>query len=461
MKKLWQGLSAKSKQRLVLAGAILIVLGAITLVVYEPSKPELELATPQTQIKVLNTERLDDFTLASLSNTLDRQQEQLQAQQQQINQLLQQLKEQQRASLPPPSEPQTPNDLQLWQELWQELAELTPEEQCARYYEFIQTYPHLRNRDFERLIQFNYEQWQGGIKQENVFASQSFDPLKDFSLPEGDPYLETYDFESDYSLAPTYQSPSFTPEPQVPSLQIRSLETSELEASLINIPSGAVFTGTLVTGVDAPTTDGAKADPYPVLVRLDNLDFLPNSYQVDLESCFVLLSSYGDISSHRAFMRLQTLSCINQQGYILEGEIKGYAVGSDGKLGVAGRLVSKQGAVIAKSLAIGFLQGVSEAFASPNVIIPNYGTNPSLGDAGLGGSLQGTSRALDRIANFYLSLANKMFPLIEVQAGTKVDLIVTAPIALGVSERKIQAEPLGQSQSQPQKLNPQTWQSIE
>lgn len=234
------------------------------------------------------------------------------------------------------------------------------------------------------------------------------------------------------------------PAPAQP-LQIKSTASPKIPAVGINLPAGAVFTGNLVTGVDAATHDGAKQDPYPVLVKLANLDFLPNNFKSNLESCFLLLSSYGDLSSSRALMRTQSLSCINQAGYIIEGEIKGYAVGADGKLGLRGRLVSKQGSLIAKSLSAGLLQGLAEVLAKPNIYIGSRvstGTAGDVGDLLTQAGLSGVGKAVDRVANFYLTLANKMFPLVEVGAGANVDVVLTAPVQLSISERRVNAAPL-------------------
>ncbi|WP_407080696.1 TrbI/VirB10 family protein [Enterobacter hormaechei] len=52
--------------------------------------------------------------------------------------------------------------------------------------------------------------------------------------------------------------------------------------------------------------------------------------------------------------------------------------GEDGKAGVRGRVVSKQGQIIAKSLMAGFLGGVSEAFdVNPVPVNTNPGSNAS------------------------------------------------------------------------------------
>ncbi len=42
-----------------------------------------------------------------------------------------------------------------------------------------------------------------------------------------------------------------------------------------------------------------------------------------------------------------------------------------------------------------------------------------------GAAVKGASKALDRIAQFYIDMAEGIFPVIEVDAGRQVDIIVT------------------------------------
>jgi conjugal transfer pilus assembly protein TraB len=48
-------------------------------------------------------------------------------------------------------------------------------------------------------------------------------------------------------------------------------------------------------------------------------------------------------------------------------------------------------------------------------------------EAGFG---TGVGKALDRLAQYYITLAEKVFPVIEVDAGRTVDVVVTQGIAL-------------------------------
>lgn len=67
-----------------------------------------------------------------------------------------------------------------------------------------------------------------------------------------------------------------------------------------------------------------------------------------MRECFVLLAGYGDLSSERAYLRGETVSCVLLDGSVIETR-QGYAAGEDGKAGVRGRLVTKQGQFIARA----------------------------------------------------------------------------------------------------------------
>ncbi|MTH94799.1 TraB/VirB10 family protein, partial [Roseibium sp. RKSG952] len=107
------------------------------------------------------------------------------------------------------------------------------------------------------------------------------------------------------------------------------------------------------------------------------------------------------------------------------------AIGEDGKAGVRGRLVSKQGQIIAKSLMAGFLSGVSEAFKSdPIPVISTDATATAQfqsmlsGDLMANAAISGSSTALEKVAQYYIDMADGIFPVIEIDAGRQIDIIV-------------------------------------
>ena len=209
---------------------------------------------------------------------------------------------------------------------------------------------------------------------------------------------------------------------------------------LLRLPAGSILSGQLITGLDVPTGQGARREPYPVLVRIKASAILPNHYRTNVRECFVLASGYGDLSSERAYLRSETLSCIfKREGkeQVIERPLEGYLSGEDGKAGLRGRLVSKQGQIMAKAAMAGFLGGVSEAFDIKPVpvfsVVPGKnGEIQSPFQSGLKGSealqsslIKGSNKALEKLADFYMKLADQMVPVIEISAERKVDLILT------------------------------------
>jgi conjugal transfer pilus assembly protein TraB len=200
------------------------------------------------------------------------------------------------------------------------------------------------------------------------------------------------------------------------------------------VPTGSFFRAALLGGLDAPTGGQAQTNPHPVLMRAQDNAFLPNRYRFKVKECFVLGASYGDISAERAYIRLESLSCVRNDGKAIDVPVKGYVVGEDGKAGMRGRLVSKQGQVLANSLLAGIGAGIGQAFQQSATTIS---TNPlgSVGTVDPSKQLQagvgiGVGKALDRLSQYYITLAEKMFPIIEVDAGRTVDVVITKGFSL-------------------------------
>ena len=203
------------------------------------------------------------------------------------------------------------------------------------------------------------------------------------------------------------------------------------------IPSGSFMRVALMGGLDAPTGGQAQNNPWPILLRVQDNAFLPNRYRARVKECFMLGSGYGDISSERAYLRLESLSCVLNNGELVDATIKGYVVGEDGKAGLRGRLVSKQGQVLANALMTGIIAGIGQGFQQSAT---SYSTSAlgSVGTVEPGKQIQagigtGVGKALDRLSQYYITLAEKMFPIIEVDAGRVVDVVLTKGVALGMA----------------------------
>ena len=201
----------------------------------------------------------------------------------------------------------------------------------------------------------------------------------------------------------------------------------------IYIPAGSIMSGTLITGLDAPSSNQARRDPFPVLLRIKHDTILPNRFRMDFRECFLISGGYGDMSSERAYLRAELLSCVKTDGTVIETPVDGFAVGEDGKAGIRGRLVSKNGQLIANSLLAGFVTGISQAFVPQRVQSLNltnqsgvsapyqYPSPEMIAGQGIAGGVRGASQ---QIAMYYMDMARNIFPVVEIDAGRKIDFVL-------------------------------------
>jgi len=220
---------------------------------------------------------------------------------------------------------------------------------------------------------------------------------------------------------------------------------AKLKEITIRIPAGSFFRGILLNGVDAPVTMVAKKNPYPVLIKVKTEAWLPNEYRYDIKGCYIVAAAWGDMSSERAYFRTERFSCIKKDGGMIETTIDGSVTdGQDGKLGVFGKLVSKQGQMIARTILAEVIQGFGNAL-SPKQGVPvfnigessnsDYYTTPPIGKSFEYGLFTGTGEAMKKIANFYLKMAEQTFPVIEVQAGIPVEVFLLRGVTLTLKKK--------------------------
>lgn len=200
------------------------------------------------------------------------------------------------------------------------------------------------------------------------------------------------------------------------------------------LPSGTFIRAINLSGLDAPTGGQNQNDPHPVVFRLVDHAMLPNKFRANLKECRVTGNGYGDISSERAFIRLDRLSCIDENGGAIDVDIRGYVAGEDGKAGMRGRLVEKTGQILANALLVSVAGGIGQAFSadatttSTSALGSVSSVNP--GKEFQSGFGEGIKDSMDRLARYYIALAEKMFPIVEVDAGRTVDIVLTQGISI-------------------------------
>ncbi|KVN88927.1 TraB/VirB10 family protein [Burkholderia ubonensis] len=208
-----------------------------------------------------------------------------------------------------------------------------------------------------------------------------------------------------------------------------SAATSSSGQGLVNIlPAGSFFRVGMLNGVDAPTGGQAQSDPLSVDLHALEAANLPNRKRLDLRDCRVVAAAWGDLSSERMMGRTQTLSCI-LEGKSIEIPIKGKLIGEDGKEGVRGRLVSKQGQLLANAILSGTLGGIGQAFQQSATVTSIGGGGISqtvdsgqVGRAAIGG---GVGSGGQMMAQYYLKAADKLYPVIETDATRTIEVSIT------------------------------------
>ncbi len=195
--------------------------------------------------------------------------------------------------------------------------------------------------------------------------------------------------------------------------------------------------GTLLGGLDAPTGGQSQSNPHPVLIRLSDNSVLPNRFRGEYRDCFVIAAGYGDISSERAYLRTENLSCVRADGAALEVKIQGSVYGEDGKVGMRGRLVTKQGQMLANALLAGVVSGIGQGLATSSTTystsaLGTIASSSGGSEAYRAGVGSGVGKALDRLAQYYIKLAENTFPVIEVDAGREIDVVITKGVRIDV-----------------------------
>ncbi|AVQ00255.1 hypothetical protein C7S18_23450 (plasmid) [Ahniella affigens] len=196
------------------------------------------------------------------------------------------------------------------------------------------------------------------------------------------------------------------------------------------LPAGTLVTGKLLYGLDASTASAAIRNPQPVVVRIKHDAILPNRFRFDVRECFLTAAGYGDLSSERVMLRSENLSCVRQDGAVLDIKLEAIAVGEDGKVGLRGKLVSKQGRAIGLATLAGIAEGASQALGQGTTFV-----TPGSGDVLSQAGGRGLSSSLDRVAEFYIEKADQLSPILEVSSAREVTFALVTGAHLQMVER--------------------------
>jgi conjugal transfer pilus assembly protein TraB len=197
---------------------------------------------------------------------------------------------------------------------------------------------------------------------------------------------------------------------------------------------------TLLSGLDAPAVGKGEAHPVPVLLRVKAPAVLPNKVKANLRGCFVIAEGVGNLASERADLRLVSLSCIDKKGQaVIDQKIKGFVVDNDGKIGLRGRVVSKMGALLARSLISGIFSGLGQVLSTQRIYYyPLSGTETIKPEEALKTAFaSGLMQATANLQKFYLDLAAQTIPVVEIQATRNVTIVISEGVNLEIKEMEL------------------------
>jgi len=198
------------------------------------------------------------------------------------------------------------------------------------------------------------------------------------------------------------------------------------------VPAGSFVRGNLTSGVVAATTVQASSNPQPVHIQLTNLGNLPRGFKADVKQCFLIGSAYGDLSSERVLMRLETLSCVERTTEeIIELDVDGFVTGEDGVNGLRGILVDRSGPAMRNAFIGGFVSGMGSFLGQQQTSVPTTispggvsSFNPLTAQHMLeGGVGKGVGNAMEKLSDFYIKRAEQLQPVLEVEPGRLVHVV--------------------------------------
>lgn len=186
--------------------------------------------------------------------------------------------------------------------------------------------------------------------------------------------------------------------------------------------------GITITGADAPTLKAKADESEPIWISVNSETLIANNGFFNNQDCLLRGTVTGEYATGRGKINVTEISCTfvddSGQYYKLLSPIKGWVYGEDSKLGLKGRVVSREGEIIEKGLPLAAIEGAIEALSNnDNYFLPNGGTtngNP-LADFKSGGMDSG-KRIVDKFSEYYLEILDTLNPTVELKAKRKVTI---------------------------------------
>lgn len=194
------------------------------------------------------------------------------------------------------------------------------------------------------------------------------------------------------------------------------------------LPPNSIAKATVVVGVDATTNTRSQSDPLPVLLRITGPARSVYSegrlLATRVQGCMVNGAAYGDLSSEKVYVKLQRMTCAQPGGRFAVSEVKGF-IAFGGKVGVRGRVVSREGSLTTQAFLAGLVSSAGSAlngsFNAP--IISGGREDPDASEVGLRALGGGAEQAGTTLSEYLIERAEQYQPVVEMPTGASVEVV--------------------------------------
>lgn len=205
----------------------------------------------------------------------------------------------------------------------------------------------------------------------------------------------------------------------------------------VYLPAGTTLRGRIINSFPAPV--GGEKFP-AVLIELDGYARLPNNYRLDLSRCLVIAKGEGSYVLERAKLETYKLSCILRNGRVIEVSPKGMVIsGEDGLEGVKGKFLNVNREQLLTYFGGTTLSGFFSALQQGQITKQTtpFGTTTDIRNEFLYALYGSLAQTWNEFAKFYLEQAKQIVPVVVVQAGVPVYIVLVDGVSLEVSVDEI------------------------
>ncbi|HHE6471506.1 TPA: TrbI/VirB10 family protein [Providencia rettgeri] len=233
------------------------------------------------------------------------------------------------------------------------------------------------------------------------------------------------------------------------------------------IPSGSFVKAKVIEGADTNASVTGNTNPSPMQFRLTGKLIMPNDEVYDLSGCMVTAGGYGDISSERALVRTDRLSC-KLFGHTIDMPFKGH-VNFMGKNGIKGEPVIRNGKLVGYAFAGGFIDALGSGISQVGSTSVGIGASntTTFGDVARGGLGGGVQQSGKMVSEYLIKRAEQYHAVIPVGAGVEVTVVFQEGFQLEFIEqmrkkksKDMVAEPVQQTLNQGITVTKQALQEI-